>query len=343
MKIIFAIISFFVVALLSTDIFFYPGFSQNNLFVSSTLVFYVYIALLLFLTLMRKKLFFDSFLKINKKYLFPFLLSISILLIFVELIQYPNFIFSKLGLHPFYFLFLPLFSAFINYISLKDINNHKFFNLIIPFSLIVFIAIKEISGDLFIFIFQEDSVAEYLQFVFYFLAGIYSLKIFSLFKKKKEDKIIRTLFLFLAIALFFVAFEEISWGQRLLGIETPDRIKEINYQNELTIHNLEIFQHNFLHIAYMLVGLYGAFSRIILKKFLPKMYKKLVMFTPPNYLFFCFLSVFAFYFLYDYYFVYYEIQLGDGHVNVWKWQEVFETYLSLGFLGYVYSLYKEKK
>ena len=42
--------------------------------------------------------------------------------------------------------------------------------------------------------------------------------------------------------LFLVAFaEEISWGQRLLGIETPAFLKEINVQNEINIHNLRVF------------------------------------------------------------------------------------------------------
>ena len=42
--------------------------------------------------------------------------------------------------------------------------------------------------------------------------------------------------------VFFVGLgEEISWGQRILNIETPEAIKEINAQGELTIHNLEWF------------------------------------------------------------------------------------------------------
>ena len=43
--------------------------------------------------------------------------------------------------------------------------------------------------------------------------------------------------------LFFVAFgEEISWGQRVLGIQTPTVFSELNRQGEINIHNLELFQ-----------------------------------------------------------------------------------------------------
>lgn len=43
--------------------------------------------------------------------------------------------------------------------------------------------------------------------------------------------------------LFFMAFgEEISWGQRILGWETPEAIEKINMQDEFTLHNLKWFQ-----------------------------------------------------------------------------------------------------
>lgn len=37
-----------------------------------------------------------------------------------------------------------------------------------------------------------------------------------------------------------IAAEEISWGQRIFNIETPDYVSEINWQNELNIHNVII-------------------------------------------------------------------------------------------------------
>ncbi len=41
---------------------------------------------------------------------------------------------------------------------------------------------------------------------------------------------------------FFVAFgEELSWGQQVFRFETPESIRAANQQNEVNLHNLEIF------------------------------------------------------------------------------------------------------
>lgn len=43
----------------------------------------------------------------------------------------------------------------------------------------------------------------------------------------------------LALATFLVGMEEISWGQRIFKISTPEFIGAHNYQNEITLHNIE--------------------------------------------------------------------------------------------------------
>jgi hypothetical protein len=45
----------------------------------------------------------------------------------------------------------------------------------------------------------------------------------------------------LVLLFFFGAGEEISWGQRYLGLATPEELKSDNAQQELNIHNLKIF------------------------------------------------------------------------------------------------------
>ena len=42
----------------------------------------------------------------------------------------------------------------------------------------------------------------------------------------------------LALFFFVFAMEEISWGQRIFGWETPEQWKEVNYQEETNLHNL---------------------------------------------------------------------------------------------------------
>jgi hypothetical protein len=51
---------------------------------------------------------------------------------------------------------------------------------------------------------------------------------------------------FLALALLFLfgAGEEISWGQRILGFQTPESLAEVNTQDEFNAHNLATWQNS---------------------------------------------------------------------------------------------------
>jgi hypothetical protein len=59
----------------------------------------------------------------------------------------------------------------------------------------------------------------------------------------------------MAIAVFVVAGEEVSWGQRLIGLITPAALEAINEQGETNIHNIGFVQAEFW-TAELLVGLY---------------------------------------------------------------------------------------
>ena len=50
------------------------------------------------------------------------------------------------------------------------------------------------------------------------------------------------IYLGLAFLFFFGAGEEISWGQRILGFETPESLSEVNRQEEFNLHNLSAWE-----------------------------------------------------------------------------------------------------
>ena len=50
------------------------------------------------------------------------------------------------------------------------------------------------------------------------------------------------IYLGLAALFFFGAGEEISWGQRILGFETPETLSQINRQEEFNLHNLSAWE-----------------------------------------------------------------------------------------------------
>jgi hypothetical protein len=49
-------------------------------------------------------------------------------------------------------------------------------------------------------------------------------------------------YLGLAVVFFFGAGEEISWGQRILGFETPESVSQVNRQEEFNLHNLSAWE-----------------------------------------------------------------------------------------------------
>lgn len=91
----------------------------------------------------------------------------------------------------------------------------------------------------------EDGFFEIMSSIWFFLAGILFLYLFYKSKIGNDFYILKSkknIFLLLLGLLFvFAGGEEISWGQRIFNIETPEVLLEINEQKEINIHNLSIF------------------------------------------------------------------------------------------------------
>ena len=64
---------------------------------------------------------------------------------------------------------------------------------------------------------------------------------FSRFELESDAK---KVWLFFGFLFLFGAMEEISWGQRVLGIESPEWFLKHNKQGEINLHNLLIFGVN---------------------------------------------------------------------------------------------------
>ena len=97
-------------------------------------------------------------------------------------------------------------------------------------------------------LFIEDGPTEYATaFGFLCAAILLSISAFRARSKREDSPLWYFCFLsFLSVVLALVALEEISWGQRIFNLETPDVIAEINLQNELNFHN--IFTSDFIAI-----------------------------------------------------------------------------------------------
>ena len=88
----------------------------------------------------------------------------------------------------------------------------------------------------------EDGPLEWLQFAEYFISSLFGILIF--FKSKKRNSLNSFIWLILSAFCFFIAAEEISWGERIIGFSL-NSLTEISIQSETNLHNLPFF-HNYL-------------------------------------------------------------------------------------------------
>ncbi len=270
----------------------------------------------------------------NKFLILPSTAILTISFSVIELIKYPNFIFSTFHLNYdcFFYLFIISASIFIFSLDKKQIMKNKDRSIFILsiFLIIIFSLIRTWPGGIFFILIKEDNIFENLQFIFYFFAAILALLI-SLSSLSKKNKLTFIYFLGFSTFLFFIAGEEISWGQRILGITSPEIATEINTQNETTIHNIKGL-NDLQPIMYLAFSLYLSSAWIFLKAFPKKLRYKFEDLVPAwNYAFY-FLPIFTFY----------------THINIlggkhWEWQEACELMMAIGLFIFMFEKVRENK
>ena len=86
--------------------------------------------------------------------------------------------------------------------------------------------------ELYIWMTYEDLTGEWLQFWMFLFAMVFFTQL------SFSPSPYRIFFIALALGCFYVSMEEISWGQRVLNLSTPDFFQKHNIQNEINLHNL---------------------------------------------------------------------------------------------------------
>ena len=170
---------------------------------------------------------------------------------------------------------------------------------------------------------SEDGPLEWMQFLEYAVSSFLALLIYIKTKRKKN---INSIFWFLiALLSLLVAGEEISWGERIIGIGN-NFISEINVQGETNFHNLPFF-HNYLldpifEISCIFLGWFGW-----------RKFKKIQAFPSKDLsLYFLFVALFYFYF---------DISWASTTQQIRNDQEIFEFLLSTGIFLHCYSTFKK--
>jgi hypothetical protein len=106
-----------------------------------------------------------------------------------------------------------------------------------PTGLIALLAAGVIFRPAYDRLLQEDYPVEWAQFSFCLFTSIFAVLSGYFFARRGQWAIAITLFL-LGLGTFLLAGEEISWGQRVLGITTPAELDTVNAQAELNLHNV---------------------------------------------------------------------------------------------------------
>ncbi len=223
------------------------------------------IALLLFLVLLNFRIQFrtrmwDIIIKINAFVVFPVLFLTSVTLAIIDAVTYPNFVFSQTSLQYTQIYSIAIFSGAVALLQMPTawlINHYKriiFYGA--PVALLLAIIANIFPFDQFLHWSQEDEIIEQFQNAVLFLSLILCFRL-SMFFRKKKDRTSNIFFVFIFIGLFVLFAEEVSWGQRIIGIETPEVFMEKNIQHEVSIHNLYLFDRH-IDIAYLLVSFLGS-------------------------------------------------------------------------------------
>jgi hypothetical protein len=132
--------------------------------------------------------------------------------------------------------------------------------LVVPPLGCALLAVLAIVNDgAFRFVVHEDSVLEWGEVAAYAIAAVTAVQV-----ARRTDGIIRLAYLGLLVAVIGAIGEELSWGQRLFDVATPERIAAANGQGELNAHNL-VGAESPTRVLLLAAGLYGAIAPFVLR------------------------------------------------------------------------------
>ncbi|MDX9883434.1 MAG: hypothetical protein RBS73_15340 [Prolixibacteraceae bacterium] len=147
-------------------------------------------------------------------------------------------------------------------------------DLIIYFMVLGLIAYSFVTlafaKNLLVALVAEDGPAENLTALMLFAASLVSIYRMKQYGKFKKYGWVIAQF-FLALAFFFAAGEELSWGQRIFNIESGEFFQQNNLQGETNLHNLMIGNVKvntlvFSRLLFVALILYFVFLEFMAKK-----------------------------------------------------------------------------
>ncbi|HRN69611.1 MAG TPA: hypothetical protein PLS49_00355 [Candidatus Woesebacteria bacterium] len=316
---------------------FYPGIIKNYLGIEDTLFIICAFILSCYIRISVKKNILQNLRTILFFWLAPIITVSAIVMRALELAIHPNFIYSLIHIDPTQF---SIFGFFLYCVSIPFVIDKVFLmkeykKNIIQLSLFAYhiIFLYWINPFLYHEIQKEDGIVEYTTFLTFLIGSICSFLSLRYINKlsltKLQQYIFKCIVLCVCIGLFVIAAEEISWGQRITNIQTPDSLKDVNTQGELTIHN-NVAVFHYVYIGYLIVNLYGLLSWISFDLF----HKKLKGVWLPIFRFITTRWYLMLFFIPN--LVYVILRLTYGNAIIDESEELTELYLSSGLMIWMY-------
>ena len=263
----------------------------------------------------------------------------------LDLNVYPNYFYSLIHINPLSLFPFGCFLAILSIVTLQKESfkkNSRLLLFLIPFWLFpLFYYFKYYNDELFHSLAREDSLFEYSTMFGYLTSSIVMILSFRIiFQAKKTKQYPWLIYLFtlgfVAFAMFVIAGEEISWGQRIIGFETPEDVAANNNQLEFNIHNSGQVQP-LVFYAYTIITLYCMSAFAIVTALRPifrnkSAYRFFHLFAPSPLLIAFFIPMLFLGLA--------KILIGDTY-NIVRWEETIELFLSLGIMTFLIMVYKQ--
>ncbi len=132
---------------------------------------------------------------------------------------------------------------------------------------------------------REDSLVEWLSFACLMLSGLIALDIgIQILRRERQFQ-----WFFFAFGLFclLMAFEEISWGQRLFSLTSPEYFLGNSDQQEINVHNVlqQKFDFKTKDLAALVLSVYGILLPLLaLNRHVAALLQRFRLLIPPLYL-----------------------------------------------------------
>jgi hypothetical protein len=131
----------------------------------------------------------------------------------------------------------------------------------VPFAAIIVVVVYKIvfgvADRRYLMFVREDGLVEYGTAIALLIGSAVAARAVTL----ASDHQTRAFLAAFSLGMLFIAVSEVSFGQRLLGLETPGALRAINRQEEISLHNIPGIEFVVYRIMPHLILIYALLSR----------------------------------------------------------------------------------